>query len=389
MGETVHLAARMEQMAMPGSVLITAHTLKLAEGYVATKSLGPVPVKGLADPVQIYEVTGAGTARTRLHAAAGRGLTRFVGRGVEQEQLRLALQLAGRGRGQVVAIVGQAGVGKSRLVHEFVHSPHTANWLVLELSTTSYGHATPYQPITELLKNYFKINVNDSTQSIRELVSSKIMTLDPSLQDAILPVLDLLNALDDEHAFRSLDPFQHRQRTYQAVIRLLLSENRVQPVNAIFEDIHWYDLILGLLNDLVIRALDARLLLVVTCRPEHKEEWAAQPNYRQLRLEPLPGESLAELLQVLLGSNPGLKTLKTFLMQAASGNPFFVEEIVRTLVDTGVLEGGRGNYRLTKPFSSVEVPPTIQAVLAARIDRLSRPETVAAGSGGNWTRCAV
>ena len=371
-GETVHLAARMEQMAMPGSVLITANTLQLAEGYVATKSLGLVPVKGLADPVQIYEVTGAGAARTRLHAAAGRGLTRFVGRGVEQEQLRLALQLAGRGRGQVVAIVGQAGVGKSRLVHEFVHSRHTTNWLVLESSTTSYGHAIPYQPVIELLRDYFKINVNDSTQSIREIVSGKILTLDPSLQDAILPVLDLLNALDDEHPFRSLDPLQHRQFTYQAVIRLLLSENRVQPVNAIFEDIHWYDsLTLGLLNDLVVRALDARLLLVVTCRPEHRDEWSTRPNYRQLRLDPLPGESLAELLQVLVGTNPDLKNLKGFLMEAASGNPFFVEEIVRTLVDTGVLEGARGNYRLAKPFSSVEVPPTVQAVLAARIDRLS------------------
>jgi tetratricopeptide (TPR) repeat protein len=374
-GQTVHLANRMEQMAMPGSVLITADTLHLAEGYVVAKSLGPVPVKGLADPVQIYEVTGAGAARTRLHAAAGRGLTRFVGRGVEQEQLRLALQLAGRGRGQIVAIVGQAGVGKSRLVHEFIHSPHTANWLVLESSARSYGHATPYQPVIELLRDYFKINVNDSAQTIRETVSSKILTLDPSLQDAILPVLDLLNALDDDHPFRSLDPLQHRQSTYQAVIRLLLSENRVQPVNAIFEDIHWYDsLTLGLLNDLIVRALDARLLLVVTCRPEHRDEWTTRPNYRQLRLNPLPGESLAELLQVMLGANPGLQVLKGFLMEAASGNPFFVEEIVRTLVDTGVLEGARGNYRLAKPFSSVEVPPTVQAVLAARIDRLPAAE---------------
>jgi class 3 adenylate cyclase/tetratricopeptide (TPR) repeat protein len=374
-GQTVHLANRMEQMAMPGSVLITADTLHLAEGYIVTKSLGPVPVKGLADPVQIYEVTGAGAARTRLHAAAGRGLTRFVGRGVEQEQLRLALQLAGRGRGQIVAIVGQAGVGKSRLVHEFIHSPHTANWLVLESSARSYGHATPYQPVIELLRDYFKINVNDSAQTIRETVSSKILTLDPSLQDAILPVLDLLNALDDDHPFRSLDPLQHRQSTYQAVIRLLLSENRVQPVNAIFEDIHWYDsLTLGLLNDLIVRALDARLLLVVTCRPEHRDEWTTRPNYRQLRLNPLPGESLAELLQVMLGANPGLQVLKGFLMEAASGNPFFVEEIVRTLVDTGVLEGARGNYRLAKPFSSVEVPPTVQAVLAARIDRLPAAE---------------
>ena len=374
-GQTVHLANRMEQMAMPGSVLITANTLQLVEGYIATKSLGPVPVKGLADPVQIYEVTGAGAARTRLHAAAGRGLTRFVGRGVEQEQLRLALQLAARGRGQIVAIVGQAGVGKSRLVHEFVHSPHTANWLVLESNATSYGHTTPYQPVIELLKDYFKINVNDSTQTIRETVSSKILKLDPSLQDAILPVLDLLNALDDDHPFRSLDPLQHRQSTYQAVIRLLLSENRVQPVNAIFEDIHWYDsLTLGLLNDLIVRALDARLLLVVTCRPEHRDEWTTRPNYRQLRLNPLPGESLAELLQVMLGANPGLQALKGFLMEAASGNPFFVEEIVRTLIDTGVLEGTRGNYRLAKPFSSVEVPPTVQAVLAARIDRLPPAE---------------
>ena len=206
-------------------------------------------------------------------------------------------------------------------------------------------------------------------------MSSKIVTLDPSLQDAILPVLDLLNALDDDHPFRSLDPLQHRQSTYQAVIRLLLSENRVQPVNAIFEDIHWYDsLTLGLLNDLIVRALDARLLLVVTCRPEHRDEWTTRPNYRQLRLNPLPGESLAELLQVMLGANPSLQVLKGFLMEAASGNPFFVEEIVRTLVDTGVLEGARGNYRLAKPFSSVEVPPTVQAVLAARIDRLPAAE---------------
>ena len=370
-GETVHLANRMEQMAMPGSVLITADTLKLAEGYIATKSLGRVPVKGLVDPIQIYEVTGAGAARTRLHAAAGRGFTRFVGRDVEQEQLRLAMQLAGQGRGQVVAVVGQAGVGKSRLVHEFVHSDHTRDWLVLESSTTSYGHTTPYQPVIELLRNYFKINVSDSPQSIREVVSGKIVSLDPSLQDAILPVLDLLNALDEDHPFRSLDPLQHRQYTYQAVIRILLSENRVQPVNAIFEDIHWYDsLTLGLLNDLVVRALDARLLLIVTCRPERADEWRTQPNYRQLRLDPLPGESLAELLHALLGSDQSLDALKGFLKESASGNPFFVEEIVRALVDTGVLEGTRRDYRLAKPFSSLEVPPTVQAVLAARIDRL-------------------
>lgn len=373
-GQTVHLASRMEQMAKPGSVITTAATHRLAEGYIAMKFLGPVPVKGLVEPVPIFEVTGAGPARTRLQAAAGRGLTRFVGREVELEQLRRAQQLAGKGLGQVVAIVGQAGVGKSRLIHEFVHSEHASGWLVLESNATSYGHATPYLPITELLRGFFKVDAQEDPQSIREKVSGKILTLNPSLQDAILPVLDLLNALDDDHPFRSLDPQQHRQNTYQAIIRLLLSESRVQPVIAIFEDLHWHDsLTFGLLNELVMRTQDAHLLLVVSYRPEF-HEWRNRPNFRQLHLDPLVSESLAALLQALLGSNPNLQILKSFLIQRASGNPFFVEEIVRALVDTGVIEGTRSNYHLAKPFASHEIPPTVQAVLAARIDALPAAE---------------
>ena len=374
-GQTAHLAARMEQMAKPGSVLTTADTFRLVEGYLAVKPLGALPVKGLAHPVDVYEVTGAGAARSRLQAAAVRGLTRFVGRTVELQHLHRAQQLAVQGHGQVVAIVGQAGVGKSRLVHEFIHSPPTAEWLVLESNSTSYGHATPYLPITELLRHYFKLNVHDGVQSIREKVSGKILSLDPSLQEVILPVLDLLNALDDDHPFRSLDPIEHRQQTYQAVIRLLLSESKIQPVAAVFEDMPWYDsLSIGLLNELVVRAQDARLLLVVSCRPEYKDEWKGRPNYRQLRLNPLASESFAELLQALLGSDPSVETIKSFLIERASGNPFFVEEIVRSLVDGAVLEGSRGKYRLARPFVSNEVPPTVQAVLAARIDKLPSTE---------------
>jgi class 3 adenylate cyclase/tetratricopeptide (TPR) repeat protein len=374
-GQTAHLAARMEQMAKPGSVLTTADTLQLAEGYVATKPLGPVPVKGLADPVHIYELTGAGAARTRLQAAAGRGLTRFVGRDLELEQLRRAQQLAGQARGQVVAIVGEAGVGKSRLVHEFVHSDHTADWLVLESSSVSYGRATSYLPVIELLRDYFKINDRDSMRSIREKATGKLLMLDTSLQDAIPPVLDLLDSLDDEHPFRSLDVAQHRQYTYQALVRLLLSETRVQPVVAVFEDLHWNDsLTLGLLNELVVGAKDARLLLVVSYRSEYRDEWSNRPNYRKLRLDPLASETLAELLEALLGSDRSLASVKRFLAERASGNPFFAEEIVRVLVDTRVLEGTRGSYRLARPLSSIEVPPTVQAVLAARIDALPAAE---------------
>ena len=197
------------------------------------------------------------------------------------------------------------------------------------------------------------------------------MALDASLVDAIPPVLHLLEALEDEHPFRSLDPIQHRQYTYQAITRLLLSENRVQPVVVVFEDLHWNDsLTLGLLNELVVGAQHARLLLVASYRPVYRDEWKNRPNYHQLRLDPLASESLAELLQALLGSDPSLSIMKAFLAERASGNPFFVEEIVRSLIGTGVLVGARGSYRLARPFSSVEVPPTVQAVLAARIDAL-------------------
>jgi class 3 adenylate cyclase/tetratricopeptide (TPR) repeat protein len=370
-GQTAHLASRMEQMAEPGSVLTTADTVGLAEGYIAVRPLGPVPVKGLADPVQIYEVTGTGTARTRLEAAAGRGLTRFVGRDDQLDQLFRAQQLAGHSRGQVVAIVGEAGVGKSRLVHEFLHSQEMADWLILESSSASYDRAAPYLPVIELLRRYFRIVVHDRTHVIREKISNGILTLGPTLQDSLPPLLDLLDALNGGHPFRSLDPILHRQSTYQAVTRLLLRETSVQPVVAVVEDLHWNDaLTLGLLKELVVAAHNARLLLIVTYRPDYRDEWRGQPNYHQLRLDPLASENLADLLQALLGSDPGLAALKSLLVERASGNPFFVEEIVRSLVDTGVLQGTRGSYRLARPFPSIEVPPTVRSVLAARIDAL-------------------
>src|SRR5215475_2849157 len=370
-GQTAHLAARMEQMAKPGSVLTTADTVKLAEGYIVTKRLGAVPVKGMPGLVEVFEVTGAGTARTRLQAAARHGLTHFVGRDLELEQLRRGLLLAGQSRGQVVAIVGEAGVGKSRLVREFIHSTDTAGWRVLESNSVFYGQATPYLPVIELLCQYFMINLDDSPRSIREKVTDKIVSMDASLQDVLPPLLDLLDVLGDDHPFRSLDPLQHRHYTYQAITRLVLAESRTQPVVVVFEDLHWNDtLSLGLLNEMIVEAQGARVLLVVSYRPEYKDEWKSRPNYHQLRLDPLSSESLAGFLQALLGSDPSLPILKRFLVERASGNPFFAEEIVRSLVDTGVLKGTRGNYSLARPFSSIDVPPTVRAVLAARIDAL-------------------
>jgi class 3 adenylate cyclase/tetratricopeptide (TPR) repeat protein len=371
-GQTANIAARLEQMAKPGSVVTTHDTFQLAEGYVAMKSLGPMSVKGLPEPIQIYEVFGAGDARNHVQLAATRGLTQFTGRDLELEQLRRVTQLAQGGRGQVVAIVGEAGVGKSRLVHEFIHSQHAADCLVLETNSVSYGRATPYLPVIEFLRNYFGITIHQNTKLIRERVTRKVLALDASLQDSIPPLLDLLDLLDDDDPFRSVELSQHRRYTYQAVVSLLLSASRKQPVLAVFEDLHWTDsLSSGLLDELVIGARESRLVLMVSYRPEFADDWKHQPNYQQFRLEPLSSNSLVEFLQALLGLDASLVALKSFLVERTSGNPFFAEEIVRSLVDAGVLEGSRGKYRLARPFSSTEVPPTVRSVLAARIDALA------------------
>jgi class 3 adenylate cyclase/tetratricopeptide (TPR) repeat protein len=368
-GQTTHLAARMEQLADPGAIVITPETLALVEGYVEVKSLGPVPVKGLADPVEVYEVTGAGPARTRLQAGARRGLTRFVGRDAELEQLRRAQQLAANGHGQVAAIVGEAGVGKSRLVYEFTHSHRMLGWLFLESASVSYGKTTSYLPVIDLLRGYFKIQDRDDLREIREKVTGKVLTLDRALEPTLPALLALLDVPVDDTSWQTLDPGQRRQRTLEAVRRLLLREAREQPLLLIFEDLHWIDgETQALLDSLVDSLGSARLLRLVNYRPEYQHGWGSKTPYSQMRLDALPAESAGELLDALLGEDPSLAPLKQLLVRR--GNPFFLEETVRTLVETKALDGPRGRYRLTQPVQAIQVPPTVQAMLAARIDRL-------------------
>jgi class 3 adenylate cyclase/tetratricopeptide (TPR) repeat protein len=368
-GQTTHLAARMEQLAKPGGILLTASTLELVEGLVAVKALGPVPVKGLGDPVEVYEMTGTGPARTRLHAAARRGLTRFVGRDTELEQLFRVQQFVSAGNGQIAAVVGEAGVGKSRLVYEFTHSHRLEDWLVLESASVSYGKASSYLPVIDLLRGYFKIHDHDDLREIREKVTGKLLTLDENLKPALPALLALLDVPVDDATWRTLDPPERRRRTLEAVRRLLLREAREQPVLAIFEDLHWIDSeTQAFLNALVDSLGSARLLLLVNYRPEYQHTWVSKTYYSQMRVDALPAESAEELLQSLLGDDPGLAPLKQLLVKR--GNPFFLEETIRTLVETKALTGMRGQYWLTQPIQGIQVPATVQAVLAARIDRL-------------------
>src|SRR6266851_1741118 len=370
-GQTTHLAARMEQLAPPGSIRLTADTLRLAEGWVQVTPLGLVPVKGLLAPVEVCELVGAGPARTRLQAFAARGLTPFVGRQAEIATLHQVLEQAGTGHGQVVAVIGEPAIGKTRLFYEFTHASRTQNWLLLESSSTSYGKATPYLPLIDLLKTYFQIEDRDDGRRRREKLTERLLTLDPALGPSLPAFLALLEVPVEDPHWQALDPPQRRQRTLDALKRLLLRESQVQPLLLVFENLHWIDTESQAFLDGLVESLPAaRLLLLVNYRPEYQHGWGSKTYYTQLRLDPLPPASAEAMLQVLLGDDPGLAPLKRLLIERTEGNPFFLEESMRALVETGVLVGAPGAYRLAQTLPTIQVPATVQAVLAARIDRL-------------------
>jgi class 3 adenylate cyclase/tetratricopeptide (TPR) repeat protein len=374
-GEATHLAARMEQIATPGSILITSEVTRLTEGYIKVKPLGLISVKGARVPVEAFELIGVGVTQSRLQAAAARGLTRFVGRTPELNTIVHAMRLVNEGHGQAIAIVGEAGVGKSRLIYELIRSNYARSWLVVECESISHGRAPAYFSVADLLRNYFKIAARDTAASIRENVAGKILTLDGSLEDAIPPLLYVLEALGADHPLHRLEPSQRRDKTAQALKRLLSVESRKQPVLLVFEDVHSYDSAsIEVLKSLVESISDSPILFIASYRPERLDNWDSRAYVRKLQLDPLPPDSVNELLLALLGTDPSLFALKVLLGERTEGNPFFIEEMVKNFVETHVLGGERGKHYLAQPISTVQVPPLVQDVIAARIDRLPSRE---------------
>ncbi len=282
------------------------------------------------------------------------------------------LAQAERHRGQIVAVVGEPGVGKSRFVYEVTRADCVRGWRVLSCRAFSYGVTTPSLPVIELLKGYFQIDDAETPSQIREKVSQKILQRDSRLESHLPALLALLDVSTEDPLWRALEPGQRRQRTLDAVKHVLLQESVAQPLLVIFEDLHWIDTeTQGLLDSLAESLPAARVLLLVTYRPEYQHRWGAKTYYTQLHLGPLTGESAQALLQQLVGEDPSLLPLKRLLIERTEGNPLFLEESVRALAETGALQGSRGAYRLNATAASLEVPATIQAILAARIDRLS------------------
>jgi class 3 adenylate cyclase/predicted ATPase len=372
-GHTANLAARMQVLAPIGSIAATEQVRKLCEGYFVLKPLGPTKVKGVSEPVNVYEVTGLGPLRTRLQRSAGRGLTKFVGRECEMEMLRLAAAQARAGRGQIAAAMAEPGVGKSRLFHEFKLTSQ-AGWMVLETFSISPGKASAYLPVIDLLRNYFDIMVADDERKRREKVTGRVLALDRSLEDTLPYLFSLLGIVEGDDPLPQMDGQIKKRRTLEAIKRIVLRESLNQPLMVIFEDLHWIDdETQELLNLLVDSIGTAKFLLLVNYRPEYSHQWNNKSYYTQMRLDPLGQESAAQMLTALLGDGQDLIPLKRLIIERTEGTPFFMEEIVQALFEDGVLQRN-GTVTLARPLNAVKVPATVQAVLASRIDRLPAEE---------------
>ena len=368
-GQTTHLAARMEQLARPGTTLITDATRRLVDRYVDIEPHGPVPVKGLKQPVEVFELRGAAPA-SRVQTAAA-SLTRFLGRDEELRMLERLLEGAAAGAGGVVGIAGEAGVGKSRLLWEFTRSTRTQAWLLLEASAVAYTKAIPYAPITAMLTRYFHVESSDDAAGIRAKVSGKVLELDPALHWAVPAILSLGNISADDPEWDALEPPERRRRIFGAVTRIVLRESERQPVLVILENLQWADSeTTALAESLAVEIRNARVLLLGSYRSEHRPAWRERPDTTEIRLAPLSARSAEALVEEFLGPTPELQPLTRLLVDRTGGNALFLEESVRALIEDEVLVGDRGAYRLAKPLGSIDIPDRVQAVLAARIDRL-------------------
>lgn len=373
-GHSTNLAARMEQMATPGSILITEYTKKLTEGFFDLKALGAAEIKGVENPLPVYEVLGVGSLRTRLQVAERRGLTRFVGRYAELEQVLNALEKARAGYGQILSVIGEPGLGKSRLFHEFTLTLRNG-CLMLETSAVSHNASSPYWLLIELLKTYFQLLEAEDERTRRERVLGKVLGLDRGLEDTLPYLYALLGIEEASSVLSQMDPQLRRRRTFAAVKRLLFCESLKQPVILLVEDLHWIDSETQEFLDVLSEGMaSTRLFLFVNYRPEYRHEWGQKTYYTQIRLTPLDRAEAEELLAFLLGNDASLKSVKQQILVKTEGSPFFIEEVIQTLVDEHLLKGERGHYRLQTEPSILHLSPTVQGVLAARIDRLGSVE---------------
>lgn len=374
-GHTVGLAQRMESLAEPGKAYLAPETAKLVAGYLNLRDLGEFEVKGVSEPIRIHELVGAGVARSRLDISRARGFTRFVGREEEVQTLEAALEAAQAGNGSVVGVVGEAGVGKSRLCHEFAERCRRRGIPVYEAQGQAHAKAIPFLPVLQMMRGYFGVSEHDSDRQAREKIAGRLLLLDEAFAEDLPLIFDFLAVPDPERPAPRMDPEARQRALLAGVKRLVHASSQVEPGVNLLEDLHWIDP--GsetFLAQLVEAVPGTRNVTVVNFRPEYSAEWMRKSYYRQISLLPLGPQAIEALLRDLIGADSSLDGLPDLIRERTAGNPFFMEELVRALVEAGNLAGERGAYRLLRPVDGSTVPPTVNAVLAARIDRLGERE---------------
>jgi adenylate cyclase len=360
----------MQELASPDTCYLTGDTAEIVSGYFELEELGEFKIRGVGEPLAVCQLRGVGPLRTRFDVARARGLTRFVGRDDDLKTLEAALAHAREGAGQVVGVVGEAGVGKSRLCFEFAERCRARGLRVLEGHGLSHGKNIPFLPMLEVFRDYFGIAERDDDRAAREKIAGRLVLLDEAFREVLPLVFDTLGVPDPERPAPRMEP-EARQRRMLAVVQRLMERGSPEGFAILIEDLHWLDPASeAFLAQWVEAVGGTRALLLLNFRPEYRAEWMSKPSYQQLALRPLGAEAIRELLGDLLGDDPSVAGLADAVHERTAGNPFFTEEIVRSLVDAGSLQGSRGSYRLVSPIETLEVPGSVQAVLASRIDRL-------------------
>jgi class 3 adenylate cyclase/predicted ATPase len=370
-GDTTNLASRMESMAMPGNILVARETFKLARDFFEFESLGKVELKGKEKSIEAYKLLKAGEVETRIEASVAKGLTRFVGRKKSMNALREALAEAKAGSGQVVGVVGEAGVGKSRILLEFKNLLPQNEYAYFEGRCLHFGGSMSYLPFLDILRSYFDVKEGDQEFIIKKKMADKIAELDEKLENALPPFMELLSLKVEDEDFIKLEPQQKRERTFEAIRNLFIRVSQQRHLVLAVEDMHWIDnTSQEFLNYLIGSLASTPILLVLLYRPEYTHQWGSKTYYRKIGLNQLTTQSSAELVQAILVEGEISPEIRELILNRTSGNPLYMEELTHSLLENGSIKKKDRQFVLSAKASDIQIPDTIQGIIAARMDRL-------------------
>ncbi len=371
MGDTTNLAARMETAAEPGNILVSASTHRLAREFFEFAPPDTLLVKGKQEPVEAFRLLSPTEVGTRIGASVARGLTRFVGRSREIETLREAFAKVQSGEGQVIGLVGEAGVGKSRLLLEFRSLLPHDGYTYLEGQCLHYGGSMPYLPILDVIRSFLGVKEGEPERVIRDRLKERILGLDENLRPIIPPIQELLSLKVDDEEFVKQEPKHKREKTFEALRDLLIRGTRERPLVLGVEDLQWIDKTTEeFLTYMIGWVPRTRILLLLLYRPEYVHQWGSKSYYSMIGVGQLSSGTSAELVGAILDGGEVVPELKELILTRAAGNPLFMEELTQSLLQNGSIRRTGDRFLLTRDVSSTQVPDTIQGIIAARMDRL-------------------